>query len=65
VPVTVLFDDSKNVAVQGALNPGDDVVVDGQLEVVPGGKVEIVRGAQAGGRGGARGGKTPRGGQKS
>jgi multidrug efflux system membrane fusion protein len=62
VPVTVLFDDSKNVAVQGELNPGDDVVVDGQLEVVPGGKVEVVRGAQAGGRGGATGGKSPRGG---
>ncbi len=47
VPVTVLFDDSKNVAVQGGLQPGDNVVIDGQLQVVPGGAVEVVRGAQA------------------
>jgi multidrug efflux system membrane fusion protein len=65
VPVTVLFDDSKNVAVEGDLNPGDDVVVDGQLEVVPGGKVEIVKGAQAGGGGRPGGGKGRRGAQKS
>ena len=63
VPVTVLFDDSKNVAVQGALNVGDDVVVEGQLDVVPGSPVEVVTGARAGGaeskggRGGRRGGK--------
>ena len=69
IPVTVLFDDSKNVAVQGDLTPGDNVVVDGQLEVVPGGAVEIVKPAQAqasgqnqqngGGRRGARGGNRP------
>jgi multidrug efflux system membrane fusion protein len=66
IPVTVLFDDAKNVAVQGDVAPGDDVVVDGQLEVVPNGKVDIVKGAQAGG-GGARqgGGKGRRGAQKS
>ena len=66
VPITVLFDDGKNVAVQGEIAPGDDVVVDGQLEVVPAGKVEIVKGAQAG-SGGARqgGGKGRRGTQKS
>jgi multidrug efflux system membrane fusion protein len=57
VPVTVLFDDSKNVAVQAALTEGDEVVVDGQLEVVPGGKVEVVEGAQAGPQGKAGGGK--------
>lgn len=68
VPVTVEFDDSRNVAVDGNLNVGDQVVVDGQLEVVPGGAVEIVKGAQAapgggggqnggGRRGGGRGGK--------
>ena len=56
VPVTVLFDDSRNVAVQGQLQPGDNVVIDGQLQVVPGGTVEVVKGAQAapapaGGRG--------------
>jgi len=48
VPVTVLFDDSKNVAVQSELVPGDNVVTDGQLQVVPGGGVEVVKGAQAG-----------------
>jgi membrane fusion protein, multidrug efflux system len=65
IPVTVLFDDAKNVAVQGEINPGDDVVVDGQLEVVPGGKVEIVKGAQGGGGGRQGGGKGRRGAQKS
>jgi membrane fusion protein, multidrug efflux system len=48
IPVTVLFDDSKNVAVQSELVPGDSVVTDGQLQVVPGGTVEVVKGAQAG-----------------
>ncbi|HVW74267.1 MAG TPA: efflux RND transporter periplasmic adaptor subunit [Rhizomicrobium sp.] len=40
-PVKVLFDDSHHVAVQGALKPGDQVVVDGQLRVVPGAPVSI------------------------
>jgi multidrug efflux system membrane fusion protein len=48
IPVNVLFDDSKNVAVTGDVKPGDNVIVDGQLEVVPGGKVQVVQGAQAG-----------------
>lgn len=39
--VKVLFDDGKNVAVQGNLKPGDQVVIEGQLQVVPGGPVEI------------------------
>jgi len=39
--VKVLFDDGKNVAVEGNLKPGDQVVVEGQLQVVPGGAVEI------------------------
>jgi len=47
IPVTVLFDDSKNAAVQSELQPGDSVVTDGQLQVVPGGAVEVVKGAQA------------------
>jgi multidrug efflux system membrane fusion protein len=34
-PVKVLFDDSHNVAVEGALKPGDKVVVDGQLRLIP------------------------------
>jgi multidrug efflux system membrane fusion protein len=59
VPVTILFDDSRNAAVSATLNEGDQVVVDGQLEVTPGGRVEIVKGAQAqsapGGGAGSRG----------
>jgi multidrug efflux system membrane fusion protein len=47
VPVTVLFDDSKSAAVQGKLEPGDMVVTDGQLQVTPGGAVDVVKGAQA------------------
>ena len=33
---------------QGNLKPGDQVVSEGQLQVVPGGTVDIVQGAQAG-----------------
>jgi multidrug efflux system membrane fusion protein len=40
-PVKVLFDDSRRVAVRGALRPGDQVVVDGQLRVVPDAPVTI------------------------
>jgi membrane fusion protein, multidrug efflux system len=48
IPVSVLFDDSQDAAVQGNLKPGDQVVTEGQLQVVPGGAVEIVQGAQVG-----------------
>lgn len=41
-PVRVLFDDSRNMAVAGDLRPGDDVIVEGQLRVVPGGLVRIM-----------------------
>lgn len=41
-PVKVLFDDSKNMAVAGDLQQGDDVIVEGQLRVVPGGSVRIM-----------------------
>ena len=40
-PVKVLFDDSHQVAVKGSLKPGDQVVVDGQLQLVPGASVAI------------------------
>ena len=40
-PVKVLFDDSRRAAVRGALKPGDHVVVDGQLRLVPGASVTI------------------------
>ncbi|HEU0096243.1 MAG TPA: hypothetical protein VFQ52_07295, partial [Rhizomicrobium sp.] len=41
VPVKVLFDDSVDDAVSGALKAGDQVVVEGQLRVIPGAKVQI------------------------
>ena len=42
VPVRVLFDDTVNGAVQGNLRAGDQVIVDGQIRVVPGAKVNII-----------------------
>ena len=41
--VNVLFDDGVKMAVSGGVKRGDKVVVDGQLRVVPGGKVGIVQ----------------------
>ncbi len=43
IPVTVLFDDGKLMAVRG-LKPGETVVTDGQLLVTPGIKVRVQRG---------------------
>lgn len=40
--VRILFDDSTNTAVDGALQPGDAVIVEGQLRVVPGGPVQVM-----------------------
>ncbi len=40
-PVNVLFDDTKNAAIDGKLTPGEKVVVDGQLRVVPGSAVFV------------------------
>jgi multidrug efflux system membrane fusion protein len=57
-PVKVLFDDTKNMAVEGDLSPGDQVVTDGQLRLVPGAKV-LVEGAPA--ARGARGARRPGG----
>jgi multidrug efflux system membrane fusion protein len=57
--VKVLFDDGAYDAVEGNIHPGDNVIVDGQLRVVDGGKVIITRpqaGARAG-RAGAKGGR--------
>jgi multidrug efflux system membrane fusion protein len=39
VPVKVLFDDGVDDAVEGTLVKGDQVIVDGQLRVIPGAKV--------------------------
>ncbi|HEY4940557.1 MAG TPA: efflux RND transporter periplasmic adaptor subunit [Rhizomicrobium sp.] len=43
IPVTVLFDDGTNMAITGKLKPGDKVVIDGQLRVLPGKPVAIVK----------------------
>ena len=43
-PITVLFDDSKNTAITGDLEPGDQVVTEGQLRLTPSSKV-VVEGA--------------------
>ena len=48
-PVTVLYDDGRMDAVQGNLRPGDTVITDGQLRVVPGKRVTVA---------GATGGRT-------
>jgi multidrug efflux system membrane fusion protein len=41
VPVKVQFDDSVNDAVLGNLTKGDQVIIDGQLRVIPGAKVSV------------------------
>ncbi|MDE2450324.1 MAG: efflux RND transporter periplasmic adaptor subunit [Gammaproteobacteria bacterium] len=41
-PVRIEFDDAKNVAVSGNLQPGDQVIVEGQLRVMPGAVVQIL-----------------------
>jgi multidrug efflux system membrane fusion protein len=46
VPVSVLTDDGANAAVTGALAPGESVVVEGQLRVVPGGDVHVIKGGR-------------------
>ena len=62
VPVTVQFDDGTSMAVQGKLKPGDIVITDGGLRVLPGSKVSIARlaarpaGGKGRGKGGSKGG---------
>jgi multidrug efflux system membrane fusion protein len=41
VPVRVLFDDGVNDALSGTLHKGEQVIIDGQLRVIPGAKVSI------------------------
>jgi multidrug efflux system membrane fusion protein len=61
-PVKVLFDDGVFAAVTGNIEPGDRVVTNGQLRVVPGGKVRIEAERNGNGRNGAgRGGNGGRG----
>jgi multidrug efflux system membrane fusion protein len=66
-PVKVLFDDGTNDAIDGKLQDGERVIIDGQLRVIPGAKVSISRAGAAGagggeGRSGARSGR--RGGRR-
>ena len=51
-PVTILFDDTKNVAVSGDIKPGDQVIIEGQLRVDPDGPVRVIGGKAAGDAGG-------------
>ena len=66
-PVKILFDDSKTVAVSGDLQPGQQVITEGQLRVDANGPVRIINddgnvsAAPPAGRGGARGARGPRG----
>lgn len=43
--VSVLYDDGTNAAVAGDIKPGDTVIVEGQLRVLPGKPVAIAHGA--------------------
>jgi multidrug efflux system membrane fusion protein len=40
--VRVLFDDSKNVAIEGDVKPGDQVIIEGQLRVEPDAAVNVL-----------------------
>jgi len=40
--VNVLFDDGANIAVAGGVRPGEKVITDGQLRVIPGGTVSVM-----------------------
>ena len=62
-PVTVLFDDGGNTAVQGKLTQGEQVVTDGQLRLVPGSTVAIAGAPPRPGAAGARGKRAGRGGK--
>jgi multidrug efflux system membrane fusion protein len=49
--VRIVFDDSKSVAIEGDVKPGDQVIVEGQLRVDPNGSVNVLpskNGTQAG-----------------
>ncbi len=46
--VTVLFDDSKNVAIEGEVKAGGQVIVEGQLRVDPSGAVNVLGSASDG-----------------
>ncbi len=51
VPVKVLFDDGVMEAVSGNLKKGDQVIVEGQLRVIPGAKVSVTGAKKVSGAG--------------
>ncbi|MES2472263.1 MAG: efflux RND transporter periplasmic adaptor subunit [Pseudomonadota bacterium] len=53
VTVRTLFDDGTHAALDARLNPGDRVITDGQIRVVPGAKVQVngTRGQKGGAKG--------------
>ena len=58
-PAKLLFDDGTFAAISSDIQPGDRVVTQGQLRVLPGGKVSISRESSGAGRaGGKRGGRS-------
>ena len=42
IPVSVLFDDGTYTAISGAIEPGASIITEGQLRVVPDGKIRII-----------------------
>jgi multidrug efflux system membrane fusion protein len=48
VPVTVQYDNGRTDAVSGNLHPGDRVITDGQLRVIAGGPVTVLKGRGTG-----------------
>ncbi|HLY06905.1 MAG TPA: hypothetical protein VKR31_14265, partial [Rhizomicrobium sp.] len=42
-PVTVLNDDGVNAVIQGAVKPGDRVITEGQLRVIPNEPVQVLK----------------------
>ena len=59
--VKILFDDTKNAAIESDVKPGDQVITEGQLRVEPGGAVRIMPPANAKGTVRTGGGKGKRG----
>jgi len=56
--VTVLYDDGTTIAVKGIAR-GEKVIVDGQLRVLPGAKVQLAKSKNGGAKGAAHSGKAP------
>lgn len=57
-PVSVAFDDGTTMAVKGIAR-GEKIIVDGQLRVLPGAKVQLAKSRKAGAEGSAHSGKAP------